>query len=260
MLPRPRPKSSLSWPQLLKKWSIPFVPPCLRGLTMSSLSNLSTFILTASHALLTSIIYDVPWTVQIYSILWLLCWYLTSYYLGIGSIYFMISTLVGMMYHLGERQEGELSAYSVFNRNFTRLVGTVDAEQMIREQFGGGFLPAMMPALNNVVGRDGREGGGGGGGGGQLRGVEMGGGRGGRGGRNVYGIETVGRGEEEEEVEEVEEVVVEERGTGDVMVGEGGEMGGEMEERDAGWLNQVNDGGRDGTSNGNARRRRKTRK
>ena len=207
---------------------------------MSSLLNLSTFILTASHALFTSIIYDLPLTFQIYSFVWLLCWYLTSYYLEIGSIYFMISTFVGMMYHLGERQEGELSAYSVFNRNFERLVGTVDAEQMIREQFGGGFLPAMMPALNNVVGRDGREDGGGG----QLRGVEMGGGRDGRGGRNVYGIETVGRGQGGEDVEE-EEVVEEE-----VVV----------EERDAGWLNQVNDGGRDGSSSGNARRRKKTRK
>eukprot|EP01039_Chlorochromonas_danica_P005416 gene5416-5957_t len=37
------------------------------------------------------------------------------------------------MTNLGERKEGELSAYSVFNRNFERLPGTLDAEQFDAE-------------------------------------------------------------------------------------------------------------------------------
>ena len=52
-----------------------------------------------------------------------------------------------MMYHLGEKEEGEMSAYSVFNRNFTRLVGTMTAEQLIAQQFGGAAF-AMLPRLD----------------------------------------------------------------------------------------------------------------
>ena len=48
-------------------------------------------------------------------------------------VYFLLS-LVGMIFlNLGERKKGELSAYSVFNKGFMKLLGTTTAEQFENE-------------------------------------------------------------------------------------------------------------------------------
>lgn len=59
-----------------------------------------------------------------------------------------------MFLNLGERRAGEMSAYSVFNEGFARLLGTMTAEQIDREMrheaHGGGevaFPP--MEGLND---------------------------------------------------------------------------------------------------------------
>ena len=48
-----------------------------------------------------------------------------------------------MLTNLGDRKQGEMSAYSVFNDNYTRLLGEIDAERLVAETAGGGL--AMMP-------------------------------------------------------------------------------------------------------------------
>lgn len=67
-----------------------------------------------------------------YLLLWTIGWMIAIHFQH-GLLYFIISLLTFMMTNLGERKEGELSAYSVFNRNFERLPGTLDAEQFDAE-------------------------------------------------------------------------------------------------------------------------------
>jgi hypothetical protein len=67
----------------------------------------------------------------IYIIL-LLTWGLTIK-LKIGSIWFIGSSIFILLANLGQRQKGELSAYSVFNKEFQSLLGTITAEQFEKE-------------------------------------------------------------------------------------------------------------------------------
>ena len=146
-MPRPLRSNDLSWTLTLKKWAKPFVPPPLRTLRISSLSVLFAALLTIFKALFFTIFFDIPRKTQIIATLWVFGWFCFTKYLEIGAIYFLVSVFVGMMYHLGEKEEGEMSAYSVFNRNFTRLVGTMTAEELIAQNFGGAAF-AMLPRLD----------------------------------------------------------------------------------------------------------------
>ena len=71
-------------------------------------------------------------TVAVSSVLWLVVFYL-FHYVGFGSLYFMITVLVGIFSNLGKRAPGELSAYSVFNANFQSLLGTLTADQIDKQ-------------------------------------------------------------------------------------------------------------------------------
>ena len=44
-------------------------------------------------------------------------------FLKLGSLYFMISCFILIFSNLGDRQIGEMSAYSVFNMGYERLLG-----------------------------------------------------------------------------------------------------------------------------------------
>ncbi|CAM9676080.1 unnamed protein product [Pylaiella littoralis] len=52
---------------------------------------------------------------------------------SLGAVYFIVSAMVGIFVNLGEREEGEWSAYSVFNAGCRALLGTINAEQFERE-------------------------------------------------------------------------------------------------------------------------------
>ena len=175
-----------SWPQTLLKWLAPFVPPPFRKLRWTSIQILGTSLATALLAILVSL-RSLPGTMQCQIVAWLTGWYVATAILEVGAIYFMLSVFVSMYINLGERVEGELSAYSVFNRNWTRLTGTLTAEQLIAEQFGGAAFAAMprLAAGNRNIRDDGDGGGGGGGGGGGDGGEDNGG--------NADGIEIVER-------------------------------------------------------------------
>ena len=59
--------------------------------------------------------------------------------LDAGPIVLIITALVGIFtIGLGENTDG-ISAYSVFNRGFQRLLGEVDAEDLVAQQMGGGM-------------------------------------------------------------------------------------------------------------------------
>jgi len=59
-----------------------------------------------------------------------------------GAVYFVISLILILYFSMkdSERGDGELSAYSVFNKNFERLDGTFTAEQFDNQIRRGGGL------------------------------------------------------------------------------------------------------------------------
>ena len=75
-------------------------------------------------------------------LLWLAGWWVAIEYFSQGAPYFLCSVLFGMLANLGDREEGQMSAYSVFNENYTRLLGETDPDRLAREMAGGGM--AMM--------------------------------------------------------------------------------------------------------------------
>ena len=67
--------------------------------------------------------------------------------LDAGPILLIATALVGIFtIGLGDQGNADgISAYSVFNRGFQRLLGTVDAEDLVAQQMGGGLrMPAQQ--------------------------------------------------------------------------------------------------------------------
>uniref|UniRef100_A0A0K0CVT0 SAYSvFN domain-containing protein n=1 Tax=Angiostrongylus cantonensis TaxID=6313 RepID=A0A0K0CVT0_ANGCA len=50
-----------------------------------------------------------------------------------GLVFFAASVLIAICLCLGDRNEGEMSAYSVFNPNCERLLGQITAEHFERD-------------------------------------------------------------------------------------------------------------------------------
>eukprot|EP00903_Cladosiphon_okamuranus_P009386 g8950.t1 len=62
-----------------------------------------------------------------------LCGWAFFIWLEFGAVYFIISAMATIFVNLGEREDGEWSAYSVFNAGCKALLGTINAEQFERE-------------------------------------------------------------------------------------------------------------------------------
>jgi len=70
------------------------------------------------------------------------------YALDAGPVVVILTCLVAIFtVGLSDKQnEDGLSAYSVFNRGFQRLLGSMDANEILAQHVGGaGFMPAMPP-------------------------------------------------------------------------------------------------------------------
>ncbi|KAL7071487.1 hypothetical protein ACQ4LE_009477 [Meloidogyne hapla] len=65
-------------------------------------------------------------------ITWAICQYLAAK-AEFGFVFFAIFLLLLILLNLGTREEGELSAYSVFNENFIRLEGELTSEDFESE-------------------------------------------------------------------------------------------------------------------------------
>ena len=82
---------------------------------------------------------------------WLICWFLISYFLQFGSIFFCVSIIYFIFTNLGQRKDGELSAYSMFNDNYERIAGTFDGqfyENMLRGKKGKPTFDGPMKQKN----------------------------------------------------------------------------------------------------------------
>ena len=55
-----------------------------------------------------------------------------SCFIALEKIYFILSCFYFIFTNLGKRKEGELSAYSVFNKGFKKLPGTFSPEDILR--------------------------------------------------------------------------------------------------------------------------------
>lgn len=64
--------------------------------------------------------------------IWLLLWKIFVF-IGFGSLWVIFTLFSAMFLNLGERKPGELSAYSVFNDGFTKILGTTSPEQFENE-------------------------------------------------------------------------------------------------------------------------------
>jgi hypothetical protein len=150
---RRTPRASRTWPEACKYGLTPFVPPALRGLSLVSCRVVARAVGCACVALWQSLT-ALSVRTQATAAAWLLGWWIAIECFAHGAPYVLVSVLVGMLTNLGDRAAGQMSAYSVFNENYTRLLGETDPEQLAREMVGGAGM-AMMA----------RAGGGGGGGG-----------------------------------------------------------------------------------------------
>ncbi|CAH1985614.1 unnamed protein product [Acanthoscelides obtectus] len=73
---------------------------------------------------------------SIYYILCFTCWgilYAVFIQLQFGTVFLIVSCLVGMYLNTGTKAPGEVSAYSVFNPDCESIDGTLKAEQFERE-------------------------------------------------------------------------------------------------------------------------------
>jgi len=64
-----------------------------------------------------------------------------------GPLFLIITALIAVFtIGLGDtRRNTGMSAYSVFNRGFRNLLGSIDAEALVDQYVGGGVAPAALP-------------------------------------------------------------------------------------------------------------------
>lgn len=63
---------------------------------------------------------------------WIAGWKFASVH-GWGAVYLVSTIFVVIVFNLGTRSDGELSAYSIFNEGFRRLPGQLTAEDLDRQ-------------------------------------------------------------------------------------------------------------------------------
>lgn len=73
-------------------------------------------------------------------IFWATCW-MIAIELGFGIVFLLFSALFGIYFNTrtGPKLKGEISAYSVFNKDCENIKGTLTAEQLQREMIYGPF-------------------------------------------------------------------------------------------------------------------------
>ncbi|XP_047511982.1 uncharacterized protein LOC125054271 [Pieris napi] len=79
---------------------------------------------------------------SIYGVIWLTL-YIIFLNLQFGAVFFVISVLIGICLNTSTRpkKKGEISAYSVFNKNCKSIDGTLKAEQFEKEiRYGAGTV------------------------------------------------------------------------------------------------------------------------
>ena len=153
---RRKPRADRTWYECLVYSLTPFIPPACRGLTLGSCRALARAAVAALWALLL-LARDLPHSTKAKTCGCCAAWALAVRWEA-GAPFFLCSVLAGMLLNLDDRADDQLSAYSIFNENFTRLLGQITAEQLIAEAAGGGLAVAAAAGNVHVGGLGGRGG------------------------------------------------------------------------------------------------------
>jgi hypothetical protein len=85
-------------------------------------------------------------------LIWLCSWFAVSKYLGFGAVYFAVCGIAFVFANLGKKQQGDLSAYAVFNQDCAALPGTMNADQIdanIRHR-PAGYVLSIIPFCHSL--------------------------------------------------------------------------------------------------------------
>ncbi|XP_057850586.1 uncharacterized protein LOC131061089 isoform X2 [Cryptomeria japonica] len=66
-----------------------------------------------------------------------------AYRWDLGPLYILTTAFSMMFFNLGQRQQGDASAYSIFNDDFRELPGTLNAERLDRDIRAGQFAAGL---------------------------------------------------------------------------------------------------------------------
>lgn len=90
-----------------------------------------TYLWTASNFL--PLLFDIfTWYHAWYFVVWSSGFYLMNR-AEFGSLWIIMSLFVLLIYNLGDNKDGDMSAYSVFNKEFRNIMGALTADQFDRE-------------------------------------------------------------------------------------------------------------------------------
>ena len=94
----------------------------------------SVIVLSQEFMTLTNAVHliTLPSSVCLLGLIWAVI-YTICLYFQFGTLYFMLSLFVLIFFNLGDRKDGEMSAYSVFNHGYRTIMGTMTAEQFDKE-------------------------------------------------------------------------------------------------------------------------------
>eukprot|EP00299_Pterocystis_sp_00344_P009614 c4100_g1_i1.p1 GENE.c4100_g1_i1~~c4100_g1_i1.p1 ORF type:complete len:137 (+),score=21.77 c4100_g1_i1:27-437(+) len=102
---------------------------------------------------------SAPWWGKL--VVWLILWFGYSYW-EFGTIFFIVSSIAFVWFNLGEKKPGEASAYSIFNQNFSRLLGDKDWQQIENEirnipsQSTNASVQGIVPGRGDTGVKDGK--------------------------------------------------------------------------------------------------------
>ena len=101
----------------------------------SSLTTIWKFIIPTTWSLISEVGYLIKsFSLSTWTYFGLTCLtYSIFNYFGFTSLFIILSLYILIFKNLGVRKKGELSAYSVFNSGYRRLLGTLTAEQFEKE-------------------------------------------------------------------------------------------------------------------------------
>ena len=133
--------------RLLRTFALVKTLPIVRTLVFVTLPSLTRIFI--------KFVKGRTWKEWGYAIAFICYWYILAYLhelLHAGPM-ILISTILVLIFTVGlgdnEHQEGYVSAYSVFNKGFRNILGSLDAENLLRDYTVGGGTAVAVAAANN---------------------------------------------------------------------------------------------------------------
>lgn len=101
----------------------PFIPPCFR-MDQNTLDELPS-IADVVHGVKSVVDFQKAWKFLV----WIILVYIAEYAGNHGLVFVIVSGIAAVFLNLSNENSTGISAYSVFNRNAQRMLGSLTAEQ-----------------------------------------------------------------------------------------------------------------------------------